>query len=160
MMTTRDAATSPDIRSAHTMPTVTDRRDIAKPVSAEETAYNDAWDALRANDFRKAAAGFARVVALSPAGPLADDAAYWRAVSLARAARGSEAIAAFRELLDEYPSSPRAGEASAMLGWLLVDANELVEAERRFRAAANDASESVRASARSGLDALAAKRTK
>jgi TolA-binding protein len=125
--------------------------------SPEELAYNEAWDALRGNDFRKAALGFERVVALSPAGPLADDAAYWHAVSLARGAHPTEAVAAFREMLDDYPHSPRTGEASVMLGWLLVDANQLDEAERRFRTAATDPSQAVRASARSGLEALAKK---
>jgi hypothetical protein len=44
--------------------------------------------------------------------------------------------------------------ASAMLGWLLADVGELAEAERRFRAALDDPSSDVGASARAGLDAL------
>jgi len=123
--------------------------------SPEEVAYNDAWDAMRANDFRTAATGFARVHALSPAGTLADDAAFWQSVALARGGRAAEAIVAFREMIDGYPVSPRVGEASAMLGWLLVDAHQLDEAARRFEAAAGDHSDTVRDSARRGLDALA-----
>ena len=122
--------------------------------SPEEVAYNDAWDAMRANDFRTAATGFARVHALSPAGTLADDAAFWQSVALARGGRGAEAIVSFRAMIDDYPASPRVGEASAMLGWLLVDAHQLDEAVRRFEAAAGDHVETVRASARKGLDAL------
>ena len=120
----------------------------------EDTAYNDAWDALRANKFHEAAAGFARTFALVPDGPLADDARFWRAVSLGREGRAVDAIAAFRELVDEHPGNTHRGEASAMLGWLLVEQRQLDEAHRRFRDAANDQSATVRASARDGLDAL------
>jgi hypothetical protein len=42
-----------------------------------------------------------------------------------------------------------------MLGWLLVEAKQPAEAERRFRAAIDDASPSVRDSAQRGLAALA-----
>jgi hypothetical protein len=122
--------------------------------SPEEVAYNDAWDAMRAADFHAAAVGFARVHALSPAGALADDAAFWQSVALARGGRPAESIVAFRGMIDDYPASPRVGEASAMLGWLLVDAHQLDEAARRFEAAANDPVDTVRASARKGLDAL------
>jgi TolA-binding protein len=123
--------------------------------TAQEALYDDAWDAMRSGDFRQASARFAGVVAVSPAGPLADEGAYWRAVALARAGRSGEAVATFRRMLDGYPASPRRGEASAMLGWLLVDARELEEAARRFRAAADDPQEAVRASARRGLALLA-----
>jgi hypothetical protein len=122
--------------------------------SPEEVTYNDAWDAMRAGDFRAAATGFARVHALAPAGTLADDAAFWQSVALARGGRAAEAILAFRAMVDDYPASPRVGEASAMLGWLLVDAHQLDEAARYFQAAVTDPVETVRASARKGLDAL------
>jgi TolA-binding protein len=122
---------------------------------AEELSYDQAWEALRASDFARAARGFARVVLLAPDSPLAEDASFWRAVALARGKRGAEAVAAFRDFLDAYGPSARAGEASAMLGWLLVDARDYDEAGRRFRAAAGDPSPAVRTSARAGLDALA-----
>jgi TolA-binding protein len=116
-------------------------------------AYDEAWTAMRAGEFTKAAARFARVGILDPDGPLSEDATYWYAVALARA-KHPEAVAAFRELLDRYPSSAHAHEASAMLGWLLVDANQRTEALRRFRAAADDTNPQVRDSARAGLAAL------
>jgi TolA-binding protein len=109
---------------------------------------------MRAGDFQKAATGFASVIAVSPAGPLADEGAFWRAVALARAGSSGAAIAAFRDMLDRYGTSPRGGEASAMLGWLLVDAHQWDEAARRFRAAAGDPTDAVRISARKGLDAI------
>jgi TolA-binding protein len=125
------------------------------PRLPEALAYDDAWAAMRANRFADAASAFARVQALAPTGPLVEDAAYWYAVALARADRPAPAAAAFRAFLDAFPTSRRAGETSAMLGWILVDAGDLVEAERRFRAARHDPRPDVRASAEAGLAAVA-----
>jgi TolA-binding protein len=122
----------------------------------QEVAYDEAWTAMRARDFARAAAVFARVAILDPEGPLAEDAGYWYAVALARAKR-SEAATAFGDFLDRHPRSAHAREASAMLGWILVEANQRAEAERRFRAALDDPSPAVRDSARAGLSALGAR---
>jgi TolA-binding protein len=120
----------------------------------QEAQYDDAWDALREHDYKKAAEGFARVSNDAPAGPLADEAMFWRATALARGGDAAAAMSAFRRLLDAYPKSPRRGEASTILGWLLVAAHEPTEAEDRFGAAIDDAHEDVRASAREGLETL------
>jgi TolA-binding protein len=123
--------------------------------TAEELSYDQAWEALRTNNFGRAANGFGRVVLLAPDGPLVEDASFWRAVALARGQRHAEALSALRDFLDSYGASPRAGEASAMLGWMLIDARAYDEAARRFAAAVRDASPAVRSSAQAGLDALA-----
>ncbi len=128
-----------------------------QPRPAHAIAYDEAWDAMRAGNFERAAAVFARVAILDPDGALAEDASYWYPVALARAKR-SEAMSAFREFLDRYPRSAHAHEASAMLGWLLVDAKQTVEAEARFRAALDDPSAQVSGSARAGLAALGVSR--
>ena len=120
-----------------------------------ELSYDQAWEALRTNNFARAASGFARVLLLAPDSPLVEDASFWHAVALARGKRSAEALSAFRDFLDSYGRSARAGEASAMLGWLLIDARVYDEAAHRFRAAAGDASAAVRSSAQAGLDALA-----
>ena len=126
----------------------------AAPARAlEELAYSDAWAAMRAKDFARAATSFARVMILAPDSGLAEDAAFWQAVALARGQRRAQAITAFRDFLEAHPRSPHAGEGNAMLGWLLVDTGERAEAARRFRAALDDPRKSVRDSARSGLDA-------
>jgi TolA-binding protein len=129
----------------------------ARPL--EERAYDQAWGALRANDFARAASGFARVLLLlTPDSALVEDASFWRAVALARGQRTVEAVSAFRDFVDGFSTSARTGEASAMLGWLLIDERAYDEAARRFRLAARDASPAVRKSAQSGLDALARRR--
>jgi TolA-binding protein len=120
----------------------------------DELAYDQAWEALRANNFTRAASGFSRVMLLAPDSALVEDASFWRAVALARGKRSAEARAAFHDFLDAYARSTRAGEANAMLGWLLIDARVYDEAERRFRAAAADRDPAARASAAAGLDAL------
>ncbi|HTA19820.1 MAG TPA: tetratricopeptide repeat protein [Polyangia bacterium] len=121
----------------------------------QEAQYDDAWDALRAHDYEKAADGFARVLRDSPEAPLADEAAFWRATALARGDDSQAALSAFRQMLDAYPQSPRRGEASTILGWLLIAAHAPTEAADRFRAAIDDPHEDVRASAREGLETLA-----
>ncbi|HEX2689504.1 MAG TPA: FecR domain-containing protein [Kofleriaceae bacterium] len=121
----------------------------------EELLYDQAWEALRANNFAKAASGFARVLLLAPDSPLVEDASFWHAVALARGKRSAEARSACRDFLDAYARSSRAGEANAMLGWILIDARLYDEAARRFREAAGDPSAAVRGSAQAGLDALA-----
>jgi hypothetical protein len=120
----------------------------------EEALYDDAWDALRARRFEEAAAGFGRILAVSPTCALADEAGFWRATALARGGRSSEAIAAFGAFLERQPTSSRRGEAAAILGWMLLDAHRPDEAKPLFRAAAADPHETVRASAREGTKAL------
>jgi TolA-binding protein len=123
--------------------------------STQEGLYDDAWDALREHNYKKAADGFARAWNDSPTGPLADEATFWHATALARGGDSTAAISVFRQMLDAYPRSPRRGEASAILAWLLVAAHQLTEAEGHFRAALDDTHEGVRASAREGLKNLA-----
>ena len=57
------------------------RNACAGPRSPEEQSYDQAWEALRANNFLKAASGFTRVVLLAPDSPLVEDASFWRAVN-------------------------------------------------------------------------------
>jgi hypothetical protein len=121
----------------------------------QERLYDDAWDALRSRRFEQASREFGQVLARSPEGPLADEAAFWRATSLARSGDSPRAIEAFRHFVGKYRSSPRRGSASTILGWLLVEAHRPEEAAPLFRAAIDDPDESVRLSARDGLDALA-----
>jgi TolA-binding protein len=119
----------------------------------QEELYDDAWDALRARRFDAAVRGFERVLADSPGGALADEAAFWRATSLARGGEPARAVTAFREFLAKYRASRRRGEAATILGWLLVDAHRLAEAAPLFQGAVDDPDESVRRSARDGLAA-------
>lgn len=159
------ASASPVVRGTAKAPPAKLRRDVASEAAAksergpqrahEEVAYDDGWAAMRAGRFSEAASAFMRAQVLAPTGPLAEDAGFWYAVALARSGKPTLATSAFRDFLETYPKARRAGEASAMLGWILVEAGNAREAEQRFRAASSDASAAVRASAKSGLEAVA-----
>jgi TolA-binding protein len=137
----------------------------AEPVPGDHVAdagalaYQEAWSALRAGDHASAAKGFERAATVAPRSALAEDAWYWRAVSLARSKQSAEARAAFASFLEKYQGSPRVPQASAMLGWLLFEAADLDGAEVRFRAAASDADPAIRDSAQKGLDAIRRRRS-
>jgi TolA-binding protein len=121
---------------------------------AAQQAFDDAWTALRAGDFDRAAEAFARAARHDATAPMAEDAHYWRAVALARGGDAPAARTAFESFLHDFPSSPRSGEASVMLGWLLFDRGDYTEAARRFRAAVTDPASRVRSSAAQGLHAV------
>ncbi len=122
-------------------------------------AYQEAWSALRAGDHTSAANGFEHAATIAPLSALAEDAWYWRAVSLARAGDAPSARASFAAFLEHYRGSPRAPQASAMLGWLLFDAGDLDGAEARFHTAAGDLAPAVRDSAVEGLEAVRRRRS-
>ncbi len=131
-----------------------DRGPIIATRAAAQQAYDEAWTALRAGAFDRAAAAFDRAAARDRTGVIAEDARYWRAVSLARGGQSRAATSAFESFLADHPSSPRAGEASVILGWLLFDDGDYEAAARRFRAGATIPSDRVRASAAKGLGAI------
>jgi TolA-binding protein len=126
---------------------------IKRPI---ELLFEEGWAALAAGDPRGAAGVFERAARSAPDDPLAEDAWFWRASSLAKA-KSPAAPGALDQFLSRYPRSPRAGEASAVLGWLLLDA-DLDRAEALFRVAAADRVSAVRASGTKGLSAVAQKR--
>jgi hypothetical protein len=125
----------------------------AGPADTAEAAFGNGLELLRAGRNAAAADAFDRAAAFEPAGPLAEDAWYWRAVALARegASAGRGALAQF---LQHYPLSARRGEAAVMLGWLLLDRGDRAGAERQFRVGIGDRSARVRGSAQAGLARL------
>ncbi len=127
----------------------------APPARGEaQKAFDDGWNALRAERFDEAAGAFARSLSSGAGSKLAEDASYWQSVALARAGQATRAARSFESFLTAYPRSTRAGEASAALGWILFDARDYRGAARRFRAAIQDPSARVRRSATDGLNAL------
>jgi TolA-binding protein len=124
-----------------------------------ETAFDEAFAALREERYAAAADAFQRAALAGAGQPIEEDAAFFRAVAWARAGRKGDAARDLRDFLGRHSRSVRAGEASAMLGWLLIDdSGALDEAERRFRAAERDRKTEVAESARAGLFAVAQRR--
>jgi TolA-binding protein len=142
-------------RPARVRPAAGMTEPVSLHTSPAERAFNQGWLALRAGDHRGGAALMERAVGLQPAGVLAEDARYWRAIALGRAGATGPARAAMEEFRRLHPGSRRAGEVAAMLGWLLVDAGERGRAGDLFRAALADPNPAVRQSARAGLDVVA-----
>jgi TolA-binding protein len=68
--------------------------------------FREGWLLLRQNDRRKAVATFARAEAVAGDDPVAEDAAYWRTMTLV-SLRAREAEAALRAYLVRYPSAQR-----------------------------------------------------
>jgi TolA-binding protein len=132
-----------------------------RPVpTATEAAFGRGFRALRRGDYGEAAGQFESAIASGPTSSLADDARYWRGVSLARAGRSAQAQEALGEFLSLHPRSPRAGEASVVLGWLLLESGDRTGAYRRFKAAAGDRNAEVRAGAQKGLARVRAQPSK
>ncbi|HEY5924748.1 MAG TPA: hypothetical protein VIV11_23875 [Kofleriaceae bacterium] len=148
-----DRPTEPQALSASESPA---RAAPARPKRPIEVLFEEGWTTLAAGNAAAASVIFERAAQAAPKDPLAEDAWFWRASSLARAKSGA-AASAFDSFLSRYPSSPRVGEASAMLGWLVID-SDLDRAEKLFKASANDRVASVRASAARGLTAIEQRR--
>lgn len=125
----------------------------AMPKRQNELLFEQGWASLKAGKTADAATTFERAALAAPDDPLAEDAWFWRASSLARA-KSPGASDAFDKFLSRYPHSPRSGEASAMLGWLVIDTHP-DRAEKLFHVAESDPVPAVRASAQKGLANLA-----
>lgn len=125
----------------------------AAPADAAETAFVDAWSALRAGQFLSASRGFAISANLTNDPALAEDAQYWRVVAL-RDAKSNFAADELAAFLHKYPTSPHADDAAIALAWCYLEAGRHSAAEGWFRAMLNARDREVRKSARVGLQKL------
>jgi TolA-binding protein len=80
-------------------------------------AFREGWTALRAGKHADAIAAFDRAVALdrAPDPIVAEDAAYWAAVTSERLGNRADAAKRFKDFLARFPHSPRAAGAKAAL---------------------------------------------
>jgi len=90
-------------------------------------AYRKAYADYTAGHYDLAGLGFARVLELSPRGPLADDAVYWLAEIEAAGGRNDKAIAGFSRVISEFPEGDRVPAATLRKGLLLIEANRIGE---------------------------------
>lgn len=124
--------------------------DTAHPLSAADAGM--AWFYLgalqeRASDTDNALADYALSVALAPAGPLADDALYWRALIYADRGNISAEAAEFDRLARGYPNSAFAAEARLRAAVDLGRAGRVAEALTRLEAITNGPSSTEAAAA-------------
>jgi TolA-binding protein len=127
---------------------------LANGKSAAEAAFREGWAELRNGRQLEALAAFERAMALQPQSPFAEDAAFWRAVTLERSGQRAGAELALDDFVTRHRASARVGEASAMLGWMLLERGHLEQARTRFLAARDDRAQRIAASARAGLAEL------
>ncbi|MEZ4224738.1 MAG: FecR domain-containing protein [Polyangiaceae bacterium] len=117
--------------------------------SAAEIAFQEGWAALRSGDPVAASRSFS---AVPPDSPLGQDAAFWRAISLARAGRAQQATRALENFLNAFPNSPHRDEALVTLASLLQRAGKHAAAAARYREALASPRAAIRARAQRGLD--------
>jgi TolA-binding protein len=91
-----------------------ERYELTATPTPAEAAFVEGWSAFRAARYARAIEAFGDASRLDPAGPLAEDARYWRAVALtrARAPSAPDELAAF---LRRHPHSAHAAEAARLL---------------------------------------------
>ena len=83
----------------------------AKERQAEQKAYQEAYDELRARRYNAAREAFTRFIEQYPHGRYAHIAQYWIAESSYAQRDYEQAIADYQRLLDVYPFSPKKAEA-------------------------------------------------
>ncbi|HXI57938.1 MAG TPA: tetratricopeptide repeat protein [Polyangia bacterium] len=128
----------------------------AAAAATDRAAFEKGWQLFRDGEYMTAAAAFAELERQAAGDAIVEDALFWRSVALARAGEKVQARAAIASFVSRFPRSARAGQACASLGWMLIEAGDRVGARALLERAARDGSETVRTSARRGLQAIEA----
>jgi tol-pal system protein YbgF len=85
--------------------------------AAEQTAYAQAFDALKASNYPAAITGFKQFLATYPTGGLADNAQYWLGEAYYVTRDYPNALASFQEVLSRWPDSRKAPDALLKVGF-------------------------------------------
>jgi TolA-binding protein len=123
-------------------------------LKTSDERFQAAWSALNAGANQEAAAELEHLLAEEPDHPLAEDAAYWRAIALIRGERSNEAEEALTAFRARYPESPRIGEVSMFLGWRQLERGELDSAAAQFREALESPLPEIKTRATEALEAI------
>jgi TolA-binding protein len=126
----------------------------APVLKTSEARFQSAWAALGAGANTEAAAELEQLLRETPEHPLAEDAAYWRAIALIRGERWKEAEEALSALRARHPESLRAGEIELFLGWRKLESGDKQSAASYFRAAAESPVPEIHTRAKEGLEAV------
>jgi tol-pal system protein YbgF len=86
-------------------------------VGADQTAYNQAFDVLKAGKYADAITVFQQFLQSYPQSSLADNAEYWLGESYYVTRDFQNAAAAFQAVLDRWPDSRKAPDALLKLGY-------------------------------------------
>ena len=111
----------------------------AGTAAGEQSAYTQAFDALKAANYGGAISGFQQFLSASPSSELADNAQYWLGEAYYVTRDYEKAATAFRTVGERWPQSRKSADALVKLGFSqyelkrYADArNTLTEVTRRF----------------------------
>jgi tol-pal system protein YbgF len=96
--------------------------------AAEQAAYSQAFDALKAQNYSVAITGFRSFLSAYPTSPIAENAQYW--LGEAHYAKGDydQAAAAFRAVGERWPNSRKSPDALLKLGFSQLETKRYAEA--------------------------------
>jgi tol-pal system protein YbgF len=96
--------------------------------SAEQAAYTQAFDALKASNYQAAITGFNSFLSAYPTSPIAENAQYW--LGEAHYARGEydQAAASFRIVGERWPNSRKSPDAMLKLGYSQIEMKQAGQA--------------------------------
>ena len=95
---------------------------------ADQSAYNQAFDILKAGRYPDAIRGFQQFLQSWPQSALADNAQYWLGESYYVTRDFQSAAAAFQTLLDRWPDSRKAPDALLKLGYTQAELKHTAQA--------------------------------
>lgn len=96
--------------------------------ATEQTAYSQAFDALKASNYQGAISGFESFLATYPNSPIAENAQYW--LGEAHYAKGEydKAAQSFQAVGQRWPNSRKSPDALLKLGFSQIEMKQLAEA--------------------------------
>ena len=102
----------------------------ARDTLAEQTAYDSAFDLLKAGQYEDAIAGFENIIISYPDSEFVDDSYYWigEAHYVTRAFERSYAV--FGQVVNDYPNSQRVPDAMLKIGYIQYERAEYTVARQ------------------------------
>jgi tol-pal system protein YbgF len=94
----------------------------------DQTAYAQAFDALKSGKYPAAIAGFQQFLTTYPKSELADNAQYWQGEAYYATRDFQSAATAFRAVIERWPNSRKAPDAMLKLGFALFELKHYGEA--------------------------------
>ena len=100
----------------------------APSAAAEQTAYSQAFDALKSSNYPAAIAGFRNFLTTYPASGIADNAQYWLGEAYYVTRDYDQAAQAFRTVGERWPSSRKSADALLKLGFTQYEQKRYADA--------------------------------
>jgi tol-pal system protein YbgF len=97
-------------------------------VADDQTAYNRAFDSLKASDYNGAITQFREFLRQFPKSALADNAQYWLGEGYYVTRDYDNAITAFRAVGEQYPQSRKAPDALLKIGYAQFELRHMADA--------------------------------